>query len=57
VVLPRMRDLAIRPFWLILLLVPLVDVLFGLVLMFRRSAISFPDSSDMPESQVGGNPR
>jgi hypothetical protein len=49
VVLPRMRDLSIRPFWLILLLVPFVDALFGLILMFRRTVITFPDSTDQPE--------
>jgi hypothetical protein len=53
VVLPRMRDLSIRPFWLILLLVPLVDVFFGLVLLFRRSVITFPESTDPQESHGG----
>jgi uncharacterized membrane protein YhaH (DUF805 family) len=48
VVLPRMRDLSIRPFWLILLLVPFVDALFSLILMFRPSVITFPDSTDSP---------
>ena len=42
VVLPRMRDLSMRPFWLILLLVPGIDVGFGLVLLFRPSAIALP---------------
>jgi hypothetical protein len=51
VVLPRMRDLSMHPFWLILLLVPIIDVGFGLVLMFRPSAIALPRSSDTPESQ------
>ena len=46
VVLPRMRDLSIRPFWLILLLVPFVDGLFSLILMFRRTVITFPGSTD-----------
>ena len=51
VVLPRMRDLSMRPFWLILLLVPGIDVGFGLVLLFRPSAIALPRSSDTPERQ------
>ena len=51
VVLPRMRDISMRPFWLILLLVPGIDVGFGLVLMFRPSVIAWPRSSDTPESQ------
>jgi uncharacterized membrane protein YhaH (DUF805 family) len=46
VVLPRMRDLSMRPFWLILLLVPVVDVVLGLVLMFRPCAIALPRSTD-----------
>ena len=49
VVLPRMRDLSIPPFWLVLLLVPFVEVLFGLILMFRRTVITFLDSTDSPE--------
>jgi uncharacterized membrane protein YhaH (DUF805 family) len=43
VILPRMRDISMRPIWLLLLLVPVVDGLFGLVLLFRRSAITFPE--------------
>jgi rhomboid protease GluP len=51
VVLPRMRDVSMRPFWLILMLVPGIDAAFGLVLTFRPSAIALPRSSDTPESQ------
>jgi membrane associated rhomboid family serine protease len=51
VVLPRMRDLSMRPFWLILLLVPVLNGVFGLVLMFRPSVIALPRPSDAPESQ------
>ena len=51
VVLPRMRDISMRPFWLILILVPGIDAVFGLVLMFRPSAIAWPRSSDTPEIQ------
>jgi membrane associated rhomboid family serine protease/Flp pilus assembly protein TadD len=51
VVLPRMRDLAMRPFWLIILVVPVIDVGFGLVLLFRPSAIALPRSIARPESQ------
>jgi len=38
VVLPRMRDLSMRAFWLVLVFVPVVNGIFGLVLMFRPSA-------------------
>jgi uncharacterized membrane protein YhaH (DUF805 family) len=40
VVLPRMRDLSIRAFWLILVFVPVVDGIFGLILLFRPSALA-----------------
>jgi ribose transport system substrate-binding protein len=40
VVLPRMRDLSMRTSRVILILVPIINVLFGLVLMFRPSAIN-----------------
>ena len=40
VVLPRMRDLSIHPLWLFLFLVPIVDMPFSLVLLFRPRPIS-----------------
>jgi rhomboid protease GluP len=52
VVLPRMRDLSINPFWLILLGVPVIDAGFSTVLMFRPSVIALPRSSDTPEEIV-----
>jgi uncharacterized membrane protein YhaH (DUF805 family) len=57
VVLPRMRDISMRAYWLILVLVPVVGGLFGLVLLFRQSAITFPEPSDTSESQDSANPR
>jgi len=51
VVLPRMRDLSMPPFWLILMLGSVLNVVFGLVLMFRPSAIALPRPTDTPESQ------
>jgi hypothetical protein len=50
VVLPRMRDLSMRPFWLILMMVPVLNMVFGLVLMFRPSAIGWPQSTNTSES-------
>jgi len=40
VLLPRMRDLSIRPFWLIVILVPVLNVAFGTVLALRPRPIS-----------------
>jgi len=53
VVLPRMRDLSMRPFWLILMRVPVLNVVFGWVLAFRPSAIALPRPTDTPESHGG----
>ena len=53
VVLPRMRDLRMGTFWIILTLVPLINVIFGLILLFRPSAIVWPESTDTPESHGG----
>jgi hypothetical protein len=40
VLLPRMRDLSIRPFWLILFLVPVLNAAFFEVLALRPRPIS-----------------
>jgi hypothetical protein len=49
VVLPRVRDLSMSTFWLILAFVPVVDAIFGLILLFRPSAIAWPRSIDTAE--------
>jgi hypothetical protein len=51
--LPRMRDLSIRPLWLILLLVPVLNVGFLLVLAIRSRPIVWPRSTETPESPAG----
>ena len=53
VVLPRMRDLRMRTFWILLSPVPLINVIFGLILLFRPRAIAWPRSTDTPESHDG----
>jgi uncharacterized membrane protein YhaH (DUF805 family) len=53
VALPRMRDISMRPFWLILLLVPVLNGVLGLVLVFRPSTIALPKSADTPEKSRG----
>jgi hypothetical protein len=45
-----MRDISMRPFWLILLPVPVLNGVLGLVLVFRPSAIALLRSADTPES-------
>jgi tetratricopeptide (TPR) repeat protein/membrane associated rhomboid family serine protease len=45
VVLPRIRDLRMRTSRVILALVPFINVVFGLVLMFRPSAITWAGST------------
>jgi ABC-type branched-subunit amino acid transport system permease subunit len=48
VVLPRMRDLSMPPFRLILMAVPVLNLVFALILTFRPSAIAWPRSTDTP---------
>jgi hypothetical protein len=48
--LPRMRDLSMRPLWLILLLVPVLNVAFLLVLAIRSRPIAWPRSTETPEN-------
>jgi hypothetical protein len=50
VVLPRMRDLGIRPFWLVLTFIPLVNVVFGLILLSRPGRI---DCTGLPGASEG----
>jgi hypothetical protein len=52
VVLPRIRDLSMPPFWLILMLVPVLNVVFALVLTFQPSAIAYPQSTDTPPTKM-----
>ena len=44
-----MRDLSMSAFWLILAFVPVVDAIFGLILLFRPSSIAWPRSIDTAE--------
>jgi uncharacterized membrane protein YhaH (DUF805 family) len=39
IIRPRIRDIGMNNWWLLLILVPVVDVLFGTILLFRAPAM------------------
>jgi hypothetical protein len=48
--LPRMRDLSIRPWWLILMLVPVINIAFLLLLAIRSRPVTWPRPNETPAS-------
>ena len=46
IVLPRIRDIGMRGWWLLVALIPVVNIVFGIILLFRAPAIL----SDTPKS-------
>jgi len=47
--LPRMRDLSVRPWWLVLMLVPVLNVVFLFVLAIRSRPIDWPQPTERPD--------
>ena len=47
--LPRMRDLSVRPWWLVLMLVPVLNVVFLFVLAIRSRPIAWPQPTERPD--------
>ena len=39
IILPRIRDIGMNNWWLLLILVPVIDVVFGIILLFRAPAM------------------
>jgi hypothetical protein len=39
IILPRMRDIGMSGWWLVLTLVPVADIVLGIILLFRRPAL------------------
>lgn len=52
VILPRMRDLEISKWWLLITPVPFVSDLFGIILLFRAQPIL---RSPTPATEIGSN--
>jgi len=50
IVLPRIRDLGLSAWWALLLLVPIVDIIFSLILAFRAPVIKPPSNTPSPET-------
>lgn len=50
IILPRIRDIGMNNWWLLLILVPGVDVVFGTILLFRAPAMFSERRNPAPQA-------
>jgi hypothetical protein len=52
ILLPRIRDIGMNGWWLIVSLVPVANVLLGIILLFRAPAFDFAATTDDVQTQT-----
>jgi hypothetical protein len=57
IVLPRMRDVGMSAWWLLVMFIPVANVVFGIILLFRPPSLLVspdPHEGDAPNSDRAG---
>ena len=54
IVLPRIRDVGMSGWWLLLTFIPVADIVFGIILLFRAPALLTPPSPNEGTPSNGG---